>query len=505
MPFGTDQSAYIAAMLPNDDAEIKFTLQKAYEAMLEETGEVPTKMPPSTPNFTVLPHHLRAMARIMKDPRLGKGITTFESAGWDSFKQLSLKFILNAIHHNPTIHTLILNKGNFIPRDSMRIARFIRHTPHLTKLEIPYSTSTGDRLLIAVLTELRTNKSLLHLNLRGSSYSEYSFSLLLMAVAENTTLEKLDLQGSDFSYHNRAQRFMQAIIDNEATKLQRIEFPLMRGAVLWTAQMLEYNRSLTTVDLSGTPLSSYVAILKIALERNTTLRHLNLRQTTLSDRDLVDVLEPLWTNTTLTSLNISNNPGLGAESAKNIGELLFQNNTLEELDLSQLSGMGKDKLASRLAKALISNSSVHVLDLSDSYTSGSGIAELSETLSVNHGLKSLNLSNNASIDDSAVTTLVKGLKANFGLHTLILDNCKFGDTAVKAMLPWLKTTRTLTKRFSISSNKISEATHALLWEAIRSNPALKKLNVSWVHVEKSLSEKLKALGSDVAALFASST
>jgi Ran GTPase-activating protein (RanGAP) involved in mRNA processing and transport len=491
---------------PEKEKQFYKSLVLAYEAFLSETGKIPTCMPVATPNFPVEPYHLKAIARIIKDPRLGKGIETFSATAWPNLKQLGLKWILNALHHNPSVRTLRIARGGFELDDDNRLIRFIQSSPHVTSIKLPNLTAcgnAGDLILRALLREMASNSTILNLDLESVTYSEVTFGMLLTMLSTNTTLQKLNLRFTDFSYHNRAQRFMQALIDNPGTALRRIKFPLMRGAVLWTAQMLEYNQSLTNIDLSHIALGSHAALLKRALEMNTQLQILNVASTQLTDTDLAHLLEPLWTNSTLTHLDLSSNSMLSNDSARNIGDMLMQNTGIQTLILDSLHGIGKDKLAKRLALALRVNSSVHHLSIQSSSTDSAGIAALSEALVINHGLHELKLSHNP-INDDSIATLVKGLKPNFGVHSLWIEQCKFGDSAVKALVPWLKTTNVLTKRLNLGSNRISEASYSFLREAIHSNPALKNLILGSVSVQKSLIERLTALRSDVSALFQSS-
>jgi len=445
-------------------------------------------------------HHLKAMARVLKEGRWTKAVKKFQAPSWESLKELGLKWILNALHHNTNVTCFHVDRPQFTREDAPRIVRFIQTSPHITSLSFPTLTNRHDAVFRALLRELPTNTSITHLNIQAASYSETTFNMLLQVVCTNKTLKELNLRHSDFSYHNRAQRFMQAIIDNPETSLEQIHFPLMRGAIIYTAQMLQYNRSLTTIDLSRIALSNHATLLQGALQTNNHLRSLDLSNTSINDAHLASLLDPLWFNTSLQYLNLSQNSGLTNESARNIGEMLMQNTGLTSLNLDYL-GMSKDKLAKRIGASLRANSSLHILSMRSTSTETQGATVLGEALASNHALHFLDLSANAYFDDSALNALMKGLKTNCGLHTLLLERCKLGDSSVKTLVPWLKTTNTFVMRLEISDNKVSGPSLALLREAIASNPALRKFTLGTPTVLPSFLERVSSLKSDLASFF----
>jgi Ran GTPase-activating protein (RanGAP) involved in mRNA processing and transport len=497
-------STYLAD--PEEEKKFLIILESALETYISETGSYPTKMPIGNPSFRVENHHLKVMARILKNPKLSSQVKSFHASYWPQLSGMGLKWILNALHHNKNVTSVRIEKANFTRDDGLRLVRFIQTSPHITKLEVPMFTFyEADHSLRLLLQEMPTNKSLLSLDLSALSFSETTFNMLLNVISTNTTLQKLNLRSIDFSYHNRAQRFMQALIDNPNTALRKIRFPLMRGAVLWTAQMLQYNNSLTHIDLSRISLGTHSALLQKALQCNKKLQSLDLSDTMINDTHLATLLEPLWFNNTLQHLNLSDNSSLSSESARNLCDMLMQNTGLTSLSLDRLSGISKDKLAKRLGTALRVNSSIHILSISASNTEIAGANVIGEALAINHSLHSLNLSRNPQFDDSCINALLKGLKTNYGLHTLILDHCKIGDSAVKAMVPWLKVTTTLTVRLDISENRVSTASYGFLREAIAQNPALRKFTLGHPTIQPSVVERLAALRSDILSFFSSSS
>lgn len=470
-------------MRPDATEEKRYyeTLVKPLEAYRASEGVSPPQMPYGGISSILRPDHLRAIARVLKDERLCGNVTSFQAMSgdhWRNLTDLGLKWILNGIHNNKSISEFKVSQVAWNRDDGERFVRFLSNSPHVTIVSFESMTVSGDAALKALLRGMPQNTTVRDLSLRSTSFSETTFSMLLGVISENTTLEKLNLRHCDFSYHNRAQRLMQAIIDNPNTKLKEIGWPLMRGAVLFMAQMLQYNQTISAIDLSNISLGPHVTLLQRALANNKSLKSLNLRSTSINDMNLAVLLEPLWTNDSLTELDISYNSNLTTESAKNLGDMLMQNVGLEILNVSFVASysMGKDRLAKYIGRALKTNSTLRQLNLSQSVTESAGAGFLGEALSVNHGLQVLDLSLN-SIDDSALGHLLKHIRNNHGLQSLTLHHTRIGDGAAKILAPWLTTTTTFTVLLDIGQTKMNDSGLIAVKEAIRSNPALRSLEL----------------------------
>lgn len=481
-PPGEDPRKYNESKLADPVTEKWFydMLVGALQTYRSEIGRSPTVMPVTTLSFDMRPFHLKALARVIKDPLLCSDMTSFEADPghrWKEMKGLGLKWILNAIAANKSIKNIALASLVWDAEDGRRLVRCITNSPHIESLTFKYMTNHNDDALKVLLKSLYANTTIKRLSLAGTTFSETTFNMLICLISTNVTIEFLSLSLCDFTYHNRMQRFMQAIIENTNTKLRDIEYPLMRGAVLMMAQMLQYNRTITTVNLSGIALGPHVTILQHALAHNHVMQSLKLSNTGISDQNLAVLLDPLWTNSALKTFDISSNSKLTKDSAKNIGDMLMQNNGIEELNVSSLQSMPKDALAKYIGRALRSNATIHVLNLSSTNTESAGAAILGDALAVNHGLHVLDLSNNYNFDDTALTALLKSIRTCYGLHTLNVSKCKLGDASAKILVPWLKGTATFTQRLDLSSNRLSATSLEFLLDAVKANPVLRSFEL----------------------------
>ena len=138
-----------------------------------------------------------------------------------------------------------------------------------------------------------------------------------------------------------------------------------------------------------------------------SLKSLALAKTNLTDDGVLAIVRALLNgNSSLTELDLSAN-NISNKSASAIGELFESNHALKNLNLSwntikvripqnQIAKpwdfVAKQSAgASSLAKGLMANESLQHLDLSWNGLENEGAIQLGEMLSINLGLKSLNL------------------------------------------------------------------------------------------------------------------
>jgi Ran GTPase-activating protein (RanGAP) involved in mRNA processing and transport len=222
--------------------------------------------------------------------------------------------------------------------------------------------------------------------------------------------------------------------------------------------------TLTNLDKNKCSNNELIALAK-ALTINHTLTTLNLSSNIIditndgSKALSQELAKALKTNTTLTSLNLSNNRirYLGAIA---LAQLFKTNTTLTILNLSD-NYIGNDyylnvddKLSKELADALIKDSNLTKLNLSNTRSGQILVKAFAEALKENKTLIELDISSNL-IGNEGATALADALKTNSTLTTLIIYNNKISDDGAKALADALKTNSTLTT-LDISKNNIGD-------------------------------------------------
>ena len=286
------------------------------------------------------------------------------------------------------ISELVLSDGN-IPSDNdvlLSIAEALQTNTFLTNLRLPcisllHTQKNGSRFLCV-------NKKLLNLDLSANNIFDSGARCIFEGLQHNTTLIDLNL----------SQTGITATDPDTAKSLTK---------------MLQVNKSLTHLDLSGNTLSDSGALsIFEGLEDNTALVILNLRHTLRKLHIYLDtavgmsLTKMLQVNKCLTHLDLSNHSS--EEMIQCIFEGLKHNSTLRYLDLHGVIAITY-LVAKRIAQALHLNCTLQTLDISDClYIGPKGIDLILKSLLFNSTLKTLYVSD---IDSETLSTFKKAREA----------------------------------------------------------------------------------------------
>lgn len=197
---------------------------------------------------------------------------------------------------------------------------------------------------------------------------------------------------------------------------------------------LSTNTSLTSLTLSGLDFSSPSTVEDIsnALSRNATLQSVNLRQSSLDDESIAQILRSVMGHPALTSLNLSRNY-LGARKSNaafsstkaldTVAELLqSKSSKLEHLNLSnQYQQHPREPTSTLPPFTQLTEEDVQQQIFQHKTAFGKTLG----ALSTNRCLKSIDLSRNPGClsDSSSVEVLAACLSANACLEHVNISNC----------------------------------------------------------------------------------
>ena len=184
---------------------------------------------------------------------------------------------------------------------------------------------------------------------------------------------------------------------------------------------LSHNSSLTKLSISKSHFSmanvdSLASVLKD--HSKCTLTWLDLRDCHISSEGAVKLAAALCKNTTLNDLNLSRNPiGEHVEGVTAVARMLVENKTLTMLDLwdCHISSEGAVELAAVLCK----NSTLKRLNLDHNLIGVEGASSMSDMLQHNTSLEDLHLCDD-SVGEEGVHQLINSLKHNQTLRELQL-------------------------------------------------------------------------------------
>ena len=262
----------------------------------------------------------------------------------------------------------------------------------------------------SVLRQLKT--SCLNLSAWAMTYEE--FKAIMKAMAVNTSVLKLNLQGSF----------------------------LDRKSIEDLKEMLSRNRCITEIDISENMIGKKAAtFIGEILQESSCLETLNASGNLLDDTKVSDIANGIAVNASLKCLNLSHNKFMSF-AGKALASALERNKTITELDLSwnhlRMEG------AVDFALGLMLNTSLVVLNLRFNGFADVGAKAIGMALSRNSTLKRLDLSYNRITNDGA-TALSKGLSRNKSLRELNIGYNPISQAGSRAIIKAIEKAKTITR------------------------------------------------------------
>lgn len=250
---------------------------------------------------------------------------------------------------------------------------------------------------------------------------------------------------------------------------------------------LKSHNTLRSLIFTGSMTNQGISEMMVALQSNTVLTTLELRDRPLPPRGAQTLAELIQTSTTLVNLVLSNTM-LKDEGLHPITEAICANPIMQTLEFS-LSRL-HDKSSVQIVALLKVCTSLRSLDISYNEFSAIGARRIFERLKVNRTLLHFNFSlNNLAVPSGKKTSTTKNPLANGGewIGTMLAENStlivlniahiNMSEFGIQGFAEGLLENRTLT-HLNLMSNKIFDADRLAILNAMRSNDTLLSLDVS---------------------------
>ena len=172
------------------------------------------------------------------------------------------------------------------------------------------------------------------LDISDNSLSSNSVASIMEGQLQNSTIQKLQMEGSHLSEENYVS--LSSLLQKSVCQLRELHINECgihgEGAIhLWTG--LTNNHSLTTLVIDNNPIGDIgAAALGDMIRDNTVLEELYMQKCEITSQGFVQLAAGLISNTSLKTLWLSGNH-CGMEGAMAISNMLEENKTLQELDL----------------------------------------------------------------------------------------------------------------------------------------------------------------------------
>ncbi|XP_066054402.1 NLR family CARD domain-containing protein 3 isoform X2 [Chamaea fasciata] len=212
--------------------------------------------------------------------------------------------------------------------------------------------------------------------------------------------------------------------------------------------------------------------------KDCQIQKLSLAENQISNKGAKALARSLLVNRSLMVLDLRSN-AIGPTGAKALGDALKNNQILLSFNL-QKNDIGAQG-ARKIAEALKQNCSLRELKLSSNSVGDNGSIALAEALRVNHSLQSLDLQSN-SISSTGVTALTAALCSNRGLLSLNLRENSISKEGGPAIARALRSNSTL-RKLDLAANLLQDDGGRAIALAIKENRALTSLHLQWNFIQ----------------------
>ena len=399
--------------------------------------------------------------------------------------------MINLLGTNLELQELVISDNSF-PIKLFVEALQVNSTLTLLIIMVPLF---GDQFIVSLANMLRVNKTLTAVECVTNGFvSAHNVQQLADALMVNKTLKYFIFGGN--AWGNDAVRILAGYLKRSVSlsSFHLIVSDIGDAGATALAEVLRTNTTLNSLGLCNNPGIGNPSVMSLceALKVNTTLSSLDLSGTGISDAGVLSLVEVLKTNaSSLTSLLLSDIK-ISHQSIKSIAEILRVNSTLKNLKFEgNKVGVGGTKL---IAESLKANTTLKLLSLSRNNIKAKCGRLFSDSLKVNGTLESLTLAENA-LGSRGAQLLSDGLRVNTSLRHLDLSGNSIGSEGAESIAETIRVNASLTS-LKLRGNNIGDPGANKVSEALKVNVSLKDLDLSFNAIgaagAESIAEALKS-------------
>ena len=278
---------------------------------------------------------------------------------------------------------------------------------------------------------------------------------------------------------------------DKAVSIKHIDLFGNNSILLWNVYCAIFGQqNLTKLNWSLLTRVNVEEIVTV-MNNNTTVQSLNISNNHFKNDDAERLAEVLSSNTTLQELDFSNN-NITTRGAVAVSKYLYKNAKLQRLKMSwnnhfintgdaAISFSHSYRLRSPdvqiVANILCKNETVSKLDLSRNKIFNNGAESISKCIECNRSLREIDISKNM-ISDVGFKKIAAALQKNHVIQKFNISHNRISDSGAITMSECLKDNNTL-QELDISHNKICNTGFISIGKTLQINVSLQMLNISY--------------------------
>ncbi|XP_076868293.1 leucine-rich repeat-containing protein 34 [Brachyhypopomus gauderio] len=321
--------------------------------------------------------------------------------------------------------------------------------------------------------------------------SANTYILQSLQQADNCSDTALRLAGSDrlkqgFTLTDSDLHVLSKVLSNNSTvKALDLRYnSISDKEAVYVADILKENKALLSIDLMCNNIEVEGAE-RIAknLHQNLTLKRLRMTGNKIGNKGAMHFASMMQLNSTLAELDVSD-CDLGTQSLIAFAIVLKNNRSIRSVDVSRpLLFSLQEEPTIHMARMLVVNQTLRELHMGKHGMTDSGVERLCEALMLNHALRYLDLRCNRITRDGA-KCLAEVLKQNGTLEILDLASNRIEDEGAVYLSEAIALPHAKLRALSIPSNSIATVGLVSLTKAMNMNPRLTHIYIWGNRIEE---------------------
>lgn len=405
--------------------------------------------------------------------------------------------VISVLPDHAALESIRLRRVGFFDVGAINLSQVLAFNTTLKSVTLD-SCSISDSGAAALASVLAKNRHLTDLNLKFNNIGPEGAAHMAEMLKSNSTLTKLDLTFNDLRASGQLALLQALSLNQSLTDWTTCVSNEDMSSAL--AQVLSQNSSLARLDASNSTFGLESQLIFDSLKGNRNIKSLKLRQNNLISSTAFMIADMLRVNQALEDLDLDVNSNISNEGCAAICEALQTNQTLTSLRVSDAPGLFS------FANLVKNNQYLHTLAISIEGATPTWAQTMADSLRSNSSLRSLTLygfcrtpihdffnafESNTTLRDLTMHTCLFGdsetlameklascLESNLcGLWNIALPSCSLESSSIEAIFESLRRNTTLVS-LDLRSNAIGDKSIVKLASALESNITLTSLDVT---------------------------
>ena len=392
--------------------------------------------------------------------------------------------IASVVINNPLLEHLNLANCKLSELQLIGIFKALRNTSLLKFLDISHSEVSREAAN-EISSVIVSNRSLQYLNLSACNLEEDSLTLISNSLAFIRSLLSFDVSFNVIT--DEAAKSMSVALSKNVS-LEQLNFcACFVGNVAFTIfNAISHHRSLTHLNIRLNIITNDLAkLITSVLSCNVNIKHLDFEQCELQESGFIEIIYSLRSISALQYLSLEGND-ITKHLVHKVTSLINKNTTLKHLNLSKCNLLTAKMQI--IIKVLSKFHSIEYLNISKNKITCQDL-QLNKVISNNCKMKHLNISG-CKLHEHEINYVLTSLRSFKYLKSLNFQSCYFNHVSASQWLPDVIIRNKMLQYLNLNKCNLQEEGLIAIATALQVTTTLRHLSLNCNHMTNAASQKI---------------